>query len=560
MFDIMKVNTFEFSFADDKLSGSSLTDDATEKESLKIFPKRQNSNAIRTDNSGASVKTINHILNGITDSVNRLSELHVQISESPRSRIVRSTEISPHSIIEMNIRKSQSASDQAENQKNTTDESGVIVEGSPRINIKSKNAKKKSREPKLLNKKPLASHLSIRKTAKAEKRTKTASIKSATLDRDLYTMRKRSYLNSIKPNAQTHKLVEIYHNNAAKNSDSDETTGKPKQQVVNDNNQSFVNDIPPLEIPDKIENVGKVQNYGNSTCPRLAVIQNGRTDVCYDPPEAPRTEGSCFSKNYELPTIASKMKQVAKSYLTSFNLKAIPFCAAISTSPSHNIGINIQQVMNIIKTRQSVNGISPTLAHNIGLAAERINSRPLSTLVSTINSKSGYRTSRCPLSKTNVNYQQLQEMAKGIPEETAEEVQEEADSPAMKTVIITGPSGDVEIKNRNVPVWAADSKYSDQCTCIPQQGVDFQQIVSKYNRRNTPLTAKTVDTQVENRVSKFSISNKRRAQNPQKKVQYSKNGYNTNTINPAVETQETSDPNPLQGREKNLKNCTHKSA
>lgn len=51
------------------------------------MPVRQNSNAISTDNSGAAVQTINNILNGITDSVNRLSQIHVHIeNDRPSSR------------------------------------------------------------------------------------------------------------------------------------------------------------------------------------------------------------------------------------------------------------------------------------------------------------------------------------------------------------------------------------------------------------------------------------------------------------------------------------------
>lgn len=80
--------------SDDKHSQSSTADVTKEKDSI-VFLKRQNSNAIGTDNTGAAVRTINNILNGITDSVNRLSELHVQIADTPRNRKVRSTGVSP---------------------------------------------------------------------------------------------------------------------------------------------------------------------------------------------------------------------------------------------------------------------------------------------------------------------------------------------------------------------------------------------------------------------------------------------------------------------------------
>lgn len=45
------------------------------------FPVRQNSQAISSDKTGAAVKTINNILSGITESVNRLSEIDSKFEE-----------------------------------------------------------------------------------------------------------------------------------------------------------------------------------------------------------------------------------------------------------------------------------------------------------------------------------------------------------------------------------------------------------------------------------------------------------------------------------------------
>lgn len=59
---------------------------------LNSLPNRQKSNHIGTDNTGAAVRTINNILNGITNSVNRLSEIHSQLA-TPRVRV--STGVSP---------------------------------------------------------------------------------------------------------------------------------------------------------------------------------------------------------------------------------------------------------------------------------------------------------------------------------------------------------------------------------------------------------------------------------------------------------------------------------
>ncbi|KAF2878662.1 hypothetical protein ILUMI_27499, partial [Ignelater luminosus] len=96
----------------------------------------------------------------------------------------------------------------------------------------------------------------------------------------------------------------------------------------------------------------------------------------------------CYTKNHELPTIASKMKQVTKCYLQSFNFKSEPISAMF-----------------------------PTLAHTISLADGKLQRRPLSTLVSTLSSKIGYGRSQCPLIRNLLNYNQLEEMAKEIPEE-----------------------------------------------------------------------------------------------------------------------------------------------
>ena len=51
-----------------------------------------------------------------------------------------------------------------------------------------------------------------------------------------------------------------------------------------------------------------------------------------------------YQRNYEMPTEASKMKRVNRPYLHSFHISSIPFVVGTSISPSHNIGLNIQQV------------------------------------------------------------------------------------------------------------------------------------------------------------------------------------------------------------------------
>lgn len=120
-------------------------------------------------------------------------------------------------------------------------------------------------------------------------------------------------------------LVEIYHNLAAKNSDSDECqlnkskkpTTRCEEIQVDTVTEEGVGEVPPLIIPDKVSQY--VETNKNATTGILC-DKTTQNEDCYEPPEAPRTV-SCYSKNYELPTIASRMKQAAKYYLNTFNFK-----------------------------------------------------------------------------------------------------------------------------------------------------------------------------------------------------------------------------------------------
>lgn len=191
------------------------------------------------------------------------------------------------------------------------------------------------------------------------------------------TLNRRLDVNKHLKQFTTDNLVELYHNAAIKESDSDDSNNAANKEKKHQKLSREVA-IPPLAISSKI-----LACCGNT---------GEYKEMEYTEPAAPRALSNVYSiisRNYELPTIASKLKEVAKSYLHAFNLRSIPFCAATSITPSHNIGINIQQVMSIIKTRQPIAGISPTLAHNIGLAAEKLNSKPLHALVSTLSSRMG---------------------------------------------------------------------------------------------------------------------------------------------------------------------------
>lgn len=125
--------------------------------------------------------------------------------------------------------------------------------------------------------------------------------------------------------------MEIYHNLAAKNSDSDEgQLNRPKKPMtrseeiqvdtnfrIEEEADEHIVEVPPLRIPERI-NQGLNTHRDFIHC--LTSDKVTQNEEVYEPPEAPRTV-SCYSKNYELPTIASRMKQAAKYYLNTFNFK-----------------------------------------------------------------------------------------------------------------------------------------------------------------------------------------------------------------------------------------------
>lgn len=189
----------------------------------------------------------------------------------------------------------------------------------------------------------------------------------------LYGKRNNIQVNDKKTISQQ-KIIQLYRNDELKGSDSDETQTKPTKT---DNIT-----VPPIKIPQEHNNLLSKRSLAQTEY----FISKAHS---YDEPKMTRTELNYYSRNYQLPTIASRMKRVTRTYFNTFNFKAIPFCVATSTSPSHNIGVNIQQFMNLLKTRQPMRGLSRTLTHNIELAAERLNGQPLASLVSTAVSKLG---------------------------------------------------------------------------------------------------------------------------------------------------------------------------
>lgn len=94
----------------------------------------------------------------------------------------------------------------------------------------------------------------------------------------------------------------------------------------------------------------------------------------------------------------------------------------------------------------------------------------------------------------NLNYQQLQEMAKEIPEEDLENY-----ANVDQTNVVAGASGDTEM-NTQGSVWTIDPATQKTCTCYSQQGMGFQQV---YNRYNSRMSTRSTISPVQNRIRYF---------------------------------------------------------
>lgn len=560
-----------------------------------IWPVRQNSKAISTDKSGAAVKTIHNILTGISESVNRLSVINTQIDEKtrPSSRKNHRVNGNESPVAGVELHKKDSATQTHHKNEDSREGKHKVLPEDSGSNINSAHHRKRPR-PRHHRHGPVSkskvesscasislnNKKSVKSTAKhSEKRLRLNTVRTGMLESSSFvppnkkkSRRRRSYSHLpqrsktfLERNYYTENLVELYHN-AAVNQGSDSEDDQPpiivksisvkklppantvckmtfnsqtqaksmmhptgvthaniciqnQNQMQNQNQQS--EGVPPLQI----------QEMNGSLRNELSPIQ----EIDYlEPPAAPRTEYSSCTRNYELPTIASKMKQVCKSYLRSFDFRAIPFCAARSTAPSHNIGINIQQVMSIIKTRQPISGISPTLAHNIGLAAEKLNNRPLSALVSSLGSRVTYSRPLCPLMRNSINYQQLQEMAKDVPDD-------QANCMISEQAAMNGASGDTQQFHQET-IWTVDpSSMQRSCTCYSQQGLGFQQVLNRYQSKLSTRTTNSQQIHYKINTSKYRL--------PKYLQKYSvppKKKCSTVSENLGEDT-------PLKGKEKTLK-------
>ncbi|XP_048488848.1 uncharacterized protein LOC125491298 [Plutella xylostella] len=92
----------------------------------------------------------------------------------------------------------------------------------------------------------------------------------------------------------------------------------------------------------------------------------GAADSDSNQPERPPRRRVQSSHSYERPTVSSQLKQAAVHYYQPYSAQGnIPFVASKSCTPSHNIGVNLQQVLNGVKTKQPIGGIPLTIAHHM---------------------------------------------------------------------------------------------------------------------------------------------------------------------------------------------------
>jgi hypothetical protein len=134
--------------------------------------------------------------------------------------------------------------------------------------------------------------------------------------------------------------------------------------------RSFVN----TQQQDEPKNASLI--YDTSTHEKIKQCQHVVFNKCNE---------QVFTPNYETSTLASRLKRSSRSNFNRFNFHNIPFVVGTSVTPSHNLGLNIQQVshknseknkflkrnfltqvLNIMKTKQPVvNNITPLLIRKV---------------------------------------------------------------------------------------------------------------------------------------------------------------------------------------------------
>lgn len=89
--------------------------------------------------------------------------------------------------------------------------------------------------------------------------------------------------------------------------------------------------------PERIQEQNKLEKHSNSS-----PLQR-KTNQC-EHAVISRYNDPIFTPSYGMPTLSSKLKRSDRSYFNRFNFRSIPFVVGTSVTPSHNLGLNIQQV------------------------------------------------------------------------------------------------------------------------------------------------------------------------------------------------------------------------
>ncbi|KOC70758.1 hypothetical protein WH47_06798, partial [Habropoda laboriosa] len=244
---------------------------------------------------------------------------------------------------------------------------------------------------------------------------------------------------TLKSQQTSNEVVEIYHNTAAKCGSTSAIPSKHSKldhhmNYINILKSSAVNKRQTITVKPKCEDnschirnidVNSQQNYsqrqqefkqkteGRSTntndlnytlevsnAAPLCAMEKCYSHHCQSAiMQAPYCD-PIVTHNYEMPTLASKLKRSNRSYFGRFNFQNIPFVVGTSVTPSHNLGLNIQQVLSIMKNRQSAgSGITPVLIRKISRGM-----KPVSILMEQINNQQS-KLSHVNSRMTNIHMQ-----------------------------------------------------------------------------------------------------------------------------------------------------------
>ncbi|KAF2887156.1 hypothetical protein ILUMI_19017 [Ignelater luminosus] len=132
--------------------------------------------------------------------------------------------------------------------------------------------------------------------------------------------------------------------------------------------------------------------------------------------------------------------------------------------------------MSAVKNKKPITTVLPPITQNINSPSKRFQSRSVQTITSSVNSKLKLGRCRCPLIQKPLDYNQLQEMAKEIQEESLEA---HLNDKEQKEEI--SKNDDVFANDKEVDqilVWTINPSRQKRCTCTSGKGVSFQQVLN----------------------------------------------------------------------------------